>query len=105
MKTSVRILIAHLVLAAAGTFAVASSVSAREVVIVAPQAPPAARYEVVPAPRGGYVWDRGHWRWQRGGYVWVPGHWQRVRVGYHWRPGHWARRGPNWAWVPGHWAR
>ncbi|TAM52483.1 MAG: hypothetical protein EPN57_13690 [Paraburkholderia sp.] len=107
MKTSTRFLIAQLILAAAGAFAIAASApaSADEVVLVAPHAPPPVRYEVVPAPRVGYVWDRGHWRWQRGGYVWVPGHWQRVRIGHHWVPGHWARRGPNWAWIPGHWAR
>ncbi|MBU6488368.1 MAG: YXWGXW repeat-containing protein [Burkholderiales bacterium] len=107
MKTSTRFLIAQLILAAAGAFAIAASApaSADEVVLVAPHAPPPVRYEVVPARRAGYVWDRGHWRWQRGGYVWVPGHWQRVRIGYHWVPGHWVQRGPNWAWIPGHWAR
>jgi len=105
MKTTTRLLLAQLVLTCAGAFAVSAPASAAEVVLVAPSAPPPVRYEAVPAPRTGYVWDRGHWRWDRGRYVWVPGHWQRVRVGYAWRPGHWARRGPNWVWVPGHWAR
>ncbi|WP_206951548.1 YXWGXW repeat-containing protein [Trinickia acidisoli] len=104
MKMSTRLLIAQLALAAAGTFAVAASASAQEV-IVAPNAPPPVRYEAVPAPRTGYVWDRGHWRWQGGQYAWVPGHWERVHVGYHWVTGHWARRGPNWVWVQGRWAR
>ena len=105
MKTSTRLLLAQLVLTCAGAFGAAASASAAEVVLVTPIAPPPVRYEAVPAPRTGYVWDRGHWRWAHGGYVWVPGHWQRVRMGYHWRPGHWARRGPNWVWVQGHWAR
>ena len=64
----------------------------------------AKRVEVVPAPRVGYVWDKGHWRWDHGRYVWVAGHWQAERVGYHWVPGHWVAHGPNWRWVPGHWA-
>lgn len=102
MKPSTRLLIAELVLAASGALTVAAPASAAEV-ILAPSAPPPLRAEVVPAPRMGYVWDRGHWRWYHGQYVWAPGHWQRVRVGYHWVPGHWASRGPNWVWVPGHW--
>jgi hypothetical protein len=27
-------------------------------------APPAPRYEVVPAPRHGYVWAPGYWDWR-----------------------------------------
>jgi hypothetical protein len=27
-------------------------------------APPAPRYEVVPAPRRGYVWQPGFWEWR-----------------------------------------
>ncbi|MEX3810897.1 YXWGXW repeat-containing protein [Paraburkholderia sp. BR13439] len=73
-------------------------------VVIAPMAPPPPRVELVPAPRDGYVWDQGRWRWEHGRYVWAPGHWQPVRVGYHWVPGHWAQRGPHWRWVEGHWA-
>ncbi|AXL49657.1 lipoprotein [Paraburkholderia caffeinilytica] len=75
-----------------------------QAVIVAPMAPPPPRVEVMPAPRAGYVWDQGRWRWDHGRYVWVPGHWRPVRVGYRWVPGHWVQRGPNWRWVEGHWA-
>jgi hypothetical protein len=75
-----------------------------QAVIVAPMAPPPPRVEVMPAPRAGYVWDQGRWRWEQGRYVWAPGHWQPVRVGYHWVPGHWAQRGPHWRWIEGHWA-
>ncbi|MGN6580522.1 MAG: YXWGXW repeat-containing protein [Bordetella sp.] len=71
------------------------------VIHVAPPSPPV---EVVPAPRPGYVWDRGHWNWREGRYVWIPGHWRAVRVGYHWVPGHWAERHGGWVWVEGHWA-
>lgn len=107
MKTSVRSLIIHFALAATAGMAFAAAVpsaSADEAVLIAPSAPPPGRYEVVPAPRAGYAWDQGHWRWAHDRYVWVPGHWQPVRVGYHWVPGHWAPRGPRWVWVPGHWA-
>ena len=104
MKTPVRLLVVQFTLAAATLGAMAAPAGAEEIVVVAPSAPPAVLGEAVPAPRDGYVWDRGHWRWEHGRYVWAPGHWQPVRVGYHWVPGHWAPRGAHWAWVPGHWA-
>ncbi|MGF6264964.1 hypothetical protein OKW49_005892 [Paraburkholderia youngii] len=61
MNRSFRLLLANTVLIAAGAAAMASA-SAAEVVIVAPSAPPVERFEAVPAPRVGYVWDHGHWR-------------------------------------------
>lgn len=40
---------------------------------------PAERVEVVPvAPSPGYVWVKGHYKWEGGAWVWVPGHWRRV---------------------------
>jgi hypothetical protein len=99
----IRLLLVQAAIVAAGAMAVASTVSA-QVVIVAPSAPPAVRYEAIPPARVGYVWDRGHWRWDHGRYVWNPGHWRRERAGYHWVPGHWVARGGAWRWVPGHWA-
>jgi hypothetical protein len=67
-------------------------------------APPPPRVEEAPAPRPGFVWVNGHWKWAHGDYVWEPGHWKEVRVGYHWVAGHWAERGAGWVWVEGHWA-
>ncbi|MGS0894983.1 YXWGXW repeat-containing protein [Burkholderia stagnalis] len=89
-----------------GRLVVAEPVAVRteEVVVVAPNAPPPVRYEVVPAARIGYVWERGHWRWEHGRYVWIGGHWEAERIGMHWVPGHWDQRGPNWFWTRGHWA-
>ena len=101
-KSSLRLMLAQAALVAAGAFAVAS-VSA-QVVVIAPSAPPPARYEAVPPARAGYVWDHGHWRWDHGRYVWNPGHWEMERVGHHWVPGHWVEHGPQWRWVPAHWA-
>jgi hypothetical protein len=91
-------------LLSAGIASLAVSAAFAQAVIVAPYGPPPPRAEVMPGARPGYVWDKGHWRWDHGQYVWIPGHWQPVRVGYHWVPGHWVQRGPNWHWVEGHWA-
>ncbi|OZI37558.1 hypothetical protein CAL29_03895 [Bordetella genomosp. 10] len=90
-------------LAAGVATVTAAAVHAQEI-IIAPMAPPPPRVEVVPAPRPGYVWDNGHWRWEHGRYVWIEGYWRPVRVGRAWVPGHWQEHGPNWRWVPGHWA-
>ena len=59
--------------------------------------PPAPFYEVVPAPRAGYVWAPGYWRWDGGRHVWAPGHWMAERHGYHWVPDRWAHvEGGQW---------
>src|SRR6185437_10788137 len=44
-------------------------------------APPAPRYEAVPAARHGYVWAPGYWNWRHGHYVWVRGHWEASIAG------------------------
>ena len=54
--------------------------------IVVQIAPPAARVEVVPAPRTGYVWAPGYWGWRNNKHYWVNGHYIRERHGYHWVP-------------------
>jgi len=68
-------------------------------------APPPPRVEVIPAPRVGYVWAPGYWRWEGHRHVWAPGHWARARAGYNWVPEHWVQAGPRWHFVPGHWER
>src|SRR5262245_23153065 len=52
----------------------AAPAGAQVAVVVGERAMPAARVEVVPAPRHGYAWVPGHWTWARGGWVWVKGH-------------------------------
>jgi hypothetical protein len=89
--------------AVATLIAFSSPAAQAQAIIVAPMAPPPPRVEVMPAPRPGYVWDNGRWRWDHGRYVWVTGHWQPVRPGHRWIPGHWVQRGPNYRWVEGHW--
>lgn len=102
MKPTLRHLIACAALAATGAASIATA--SAEVVIVAHGAPPVERVEVVPGARAGYVWDKGHWRFDHGQYVWVTGHWQVERVGMHWVPGHWNGHHDRWVWVEGHWA-
>ncbi|PXW18360.1 YXWGXW repeat-containing protein [Paraburkholderia caballeronis] len=103
MNKSIRVLLAKAAFVGAGIGAIAAPAFA-DVIVVAPSAPPPLRAEVVPGPRAGYVWDRGHWRWDRGHYVWIAGHWETVHAGRHWLPGHWVHAGPNWRWVGGRWA-
>jgi WXXGXW repeat (2 copies) len=100
----VRTKLLSLLLIAAATVA-ASGTSYAGVVVDIDVAPPPAQVEVVPAPRAGYVWGPGYWRWDGGHHVWVGGHWMRERVGYHWVPETWVQAGPHWHFQRGHWAR
>ena len=73
--------------------------------VVVQFAPPPDRYEVVPAPRRGYVWENGHHQWRNGRYVWVAGHWERVRPGYvHVQP-QWTERNGRWHYEARRWDR
>ena len=60
-------------------------------------APPAPRYEVVPAPRVGYVWIPGYYDWRGNRHVWTRGRWERERHGYHYHPTRWTERDGRWA--------
>ncbi|MBN9542134.1 MAG: hypothetical protein J0H77_35740, partial [Alphaproteobacteria bacterium] len=56
------------VLTAAAAFAVTATTTATLTpaaaqVTITFGSPPPLRYEVVPAPRPGYVWAPGQWRW------------------------------------------
>ncbi|WP_076997204.1 YXWGXW repeat-containing protein [Variovorax sp. KK3] len=66
-------------------------------------APPAPRYEVVPAPRAGYVWAPGHWQWNENAYAWRRGYWERSRPDYAYAPGRWVRADGGWRWVEPGW--
>jgi len=68
-------------------------------------APPAPRYEVVPAPRAGYVWAPGYWDWRGHRHVWVRGHWERERHGYYWHPNRWIERDGHYVLEKGRWDR
>ena len=73
--------------------------------VVAPQPPPVQVIEVEPAPRYGYVWSRGYWRWEGGRYVAVHGHWEQVREGYRYVHPHWVQRNDGYHWQVGGWIR
>jgi hypothetical protein len=68
-------------------------------------APPAPRYEVVPAPRHGYAWQPGYHDWRNGNHVWVRGHWVRERKGYYYHPSRWEQRDGRWTLERGKWDR
>lgn len=65
--------------------------------------PPPPRYEVVPAPRPGYVWAAGHYEWLHGNYIWRRGHWVRARPGYAYVPAAWRAQGGRWVYQPPRW--
>ena len=67
--------------------------------------PPAPIYEAVPAPRAGYVWAPGFWRWEGSRHVWAPGHWMAERRGYSWVPDRWEHVNGGWHHNEGHWNR
>ena len=68
-------------------------------------APPAPRYEVVPAPRSGYVWAPGYWRWQDQQHVWAKGRWLEARPGSYWVADRWEPRDGRHYYAPGRWER
>ena len=68
-------------------------------------APPAPRYEVVPAVRPGYIWAPGYWDWRHGHHVWVRGHYIRERHGMYWHPDRWVQRDGRYVLEHGRWDR
>ena len=64
-------------------------------------APPAPRYEPVPALPSGFAWAPGYWAWNGGRYDWVGGHQIEQRQGYRWVADHWE---PGNRYRAGYWA-
>jgi hypothetical protein len=60
--------------------------------------PPAPRYEVIPAPRNGYVWSGGHWQWRNNRHEWTAGNWQPTRPGYAYYQPRWVERDGGGGW-------
>src|SRR5476651_820078 len=58
--------------------------------------PPPDRYEVIPAPRRGYVWSPGYWDWRNNKHVWVRGSSVRERAGYSYQPHRWVESNGRW---------
>ena len=67
--------------------------------------PPAPIYEVTPAPRHGYVWAPGYYRYEGNRYHWTPGRFVAERPGYRWMPDRWERGSNGWYHVSGRWDR
>jgi hypothetical protein len=67
--------------------------------------PPPPVVVVAPAPRPGYVWAPGYWRWEGERHVWVDGRWIAERRGYHWAPDRWTEHNGRWRYEEGHWER
>ena len=67
--------------------------------------PPAPIYEVVPAPRAGYTWAPGYYRYEGNRYHWTTGRWVAERPGYRWMPDRWERGSNGWYHVSGRWDR
>lgn len=90
-------------LAAASLTAIPGLSSAQSVIYVE-TAPPPLQYEVIPAPRAGYVWSRGYWAWDGSRYVWREGHWVEARSGYtHYVAPNWHSRDGRWYFQDGRW--
>lgn len=66
-------------------------------------APPAPRYERVPAYRPGYVWEPGHWEWRGNRHEWIGGAWLVDRPGYVYHRHNWYERDGRWYSEAGHW--
>jgi hypothetical protein len=102
-------------LAAAATFsavAVGSSAvtpAAAQVNITIGTPPPAPVYEVIPAPRAGYVWSPGHYILLNDRYVWRKGEFIVAQPGHRFVPDRWERvvvsGREQWRYVPSRWDR
>ena len=68
-------------------------------------APPAVRYEAVPAPRSGYVWSSGHWQHNDREYVWRSGDWQAERPGYTYSQPRWVESNGRYRYQTSRWDR
>ena len=68
-------------------------------------APPAARVEVAPGIRAGYLWAPGYYNYTGHRHVWVPGRYMRERSGHHWSNDRWEQRGDRWHHEHGRWDR
>jgi hypothetical protein len=67
--------------------------------------PPPPRYEVIPAPRRGYVWSPGYWEWRGSRHEWVPGYWLAERPGFVYTGPRWIERDGRWVREEGRWDR
>jgi hypothetical protein len=96
-------LLVALCAASLGGVAVPMTASAEGVAVYFNTAPPAARYEAVPAARRGYVWAPGYWNAKNDRHVWKAGHWEKDRKGYHYTQSTWVQQDNRWQLHQGGW--
>lgn len=87
----------------AATYMPLPSIAQNGVSIFLNSAPPAPRYESIPAPRSGHVWAPGYWNWDGSRHVWVAGHWEVARNGYEYQRSEWMRDNDGWRLNRGGW--
>ncbi len=95
-----KLIVASLVAAALAGTATPAAARTDPIINVAP---PPARYEVVPAPRMGFVWAPGYWEWRHGKHYWVKGRHLRHRPGYVYEPARWIEHDGRWRYVNSGW--
>jgi WXXGXW repeat (2 copies) len=95
----------NILVAALALGAIAVPVVSEARTIIVEVAPPPARVEVVPAPRVGYIWAPGYWRWNGHKHVWVNGSYVHERHGYHYAPHAWVEHEGRWRFEEGGWRR
>jgi YXWGXW repeat-containing protein len=89
----------------ASSFGALSLPAQAEVGVVLNFGPPPDRYEVVPAPRSGYVWANGYWHWNGSRHVWVRGTYYRERPGYVYYSPRWVENNGRWEYHSRRWDR
>ena len=82
-----------------------AAVAQVNVTISVGEAPPPVRYEIVPAPRAGYLWAPGYWNWDGSQHAWSSGHWERNRRDYVYLQPQWHQEGERWRLEQGGWKR
>jgi hypothetical protein len=91
-----------LALGIAGTATIAAAASSSGEIEIQ-VAPPPDRVEVIPAPREGFIYERGHYDWDNNRYVWREGRFIHKREGHVYTPYALEHRGERWYYHRGHW--
>ena len=68
-------------------------------------APPPDRVEVMPAPRPGFVYERGHYLYDGEKYIWQEGKFFQEKEGQRYVPYAFEKRGETWFYRPGYWEK
>ncbi|MES3020980.1 MAG: hypothetical protein V4857_05270 [Pseudomonadota bacterium] len=95
--------IATLITLAAASYMPMQAVAQNGYNVIVTNAPPAPRYESVPAARAGYVWAPGYWNWEGNRHVWTAGRWEAERRGYRYQRTEWVRDNNGYRLQQGGW--